>query len=545
MEEQIKVPDISALARILLDIIKTISKSGNVLNNATLSQFLSKNQKVRYTLQLAHKAEKESEKPAAFAKEHIIRMEEEERAERERKAQNEIIMLDTELDREKDMNKRAVLTLISLAKVESNEKLFDMIDEFKQLVIDEADVDERERVLDSIKKQLLSAEITVSAGREETDSPKADESQSEKKSLLGRFFGSSTSVNLNVIQNNLLKVLQDLKSVLGEAYFERIERMEERIKQSDDIEYLFSLRNQFINLIKEFAEKLNEERESFTGFMQNIGDRLQEMEEDINHAFSNSNQRLEEDQNFNDKLNAHIKDIGNSVEKSTGFDQLKTFIVQEMTRIADTLEEKSREYKKRLEEAQLERDRMKSRFKTMIGNVIEQNKVLVEQSKKDTLTGIINRATFDDILTVELQRYQRYSEPFSIIMFDIDHFKNINDTYGHVAGDKVLKGIAGHISNMLRKTDIFARYGGEEFIILLPNTEGENTIAVAEKLRQVIEEAELLYEGNRVPITASIGVTEVLPGDDDITGVVKRVDACMYRAKENGRNCVSCDFKKG
>ena len=127
-------------------------------------------------------------------------------------------------------------------------------------------------------------------------------------------------------------------------------------------------------------------------------------------------------------------------------------------------------------------------------------------------------------------------------MFDIDHFKDVNDTYGHEAGDRVLKGVAKSVGGILRKTDMFVRYGGEEFIILLIQTDLEKGLKVANKLRKTVQETEFLYEGNKVTITVSVGITEATPSDIEYKTIFNRVDSYMYKAKESGRNTVISDF---
>ena len=150
--------------------------------------------------------------------------------------------------------------------------------------------------------------------------------------------------------------------------------------------------------------------------------------------------------------------------------------------------------------------------------------------------------TVTDSIDAELDRFHRYNQPFSLIFFDLDRFKDINDRYGHEAGDKVLKAIAGRINEILRKPDIFARYGGEEFVVILPETRLKQGLNVAAKLRQEIEDAVFEYEDKRVPVTISLGITEVRETDRHYRVIVNRADSYMYRAKEQGRNRIISDL---
>lgn len=154
----------------------------------------------------------------------------------------------------------------------------------------------------------------------------------------------------------------------------------------------------------------------------------------------------------------------------------------------------------------------------------------------DVLTGICNRRRFNEVFQVELARARRFNTPFTLIIFDIDHFKNINDTYGHPVGDQILLKLALLVSHNVRNTDLFARWGGEEFVVLATNCEISCPFSLAEKLRKLIES----YDFSEVDsLTCSFGVTEYLPGDDQ-ESLVKRADSNLYLAKQSGRNCVVC-----
>ena len=155
-------------------------------------------------------------------------------------------------------------------------------------------------------------------------------------------------------------------------------------------------------------------------------------------------------------------------------------------------------------------------------------------SEIDTLTGIYNKGKFNRVLDDELKKVRRYKRPLGLILFDIDHFKQINDTFGHQVGDYVLKEIAKIVKSNIRNTDIFARWGGEEFVILAPETDINGLKMLAEKLRKAIED----HQFDKVKkVTASFGVTEATPEDTTDT-VVRRADEALYLAKDKGRNRV-------
>ena len=150
----------------------------------------------------------------------------------------------------------------------------------------------------------------------------------------------------------------------------------------------------------------------------------------------------------------------------------------------------------------------------------------------DTLTGIKNLRFFKKKIKEEMYSAKRYGNNLSLVMLDIDHFKSINDNYGHDIGDTVLVEYTKLISSNLRESDIFSRTGGEEFMIILPHSDIENASNIAEKLRKKIENHKLT-----VPITMSLGVTEYIKDEDEET-FIKRVDDALYKAKDEGRNRV-------
>jgi diguanylate cyclase (GGDEF)-like protein len=162
-------------------------------------------------------------------------------------------------------------------------------------------------------------------------------------------------------------------------------------------------------------------------------------------------------------------------------------------------------------------------------------------AERDTLTGLYNRRKFMQLAEQELARAARVPGELSLLMVDLDHFKHINDQYGHPAGDAALQQAAAILQQGVRGTDLVARMGGEEFIVLMPNTGRTGAMAAAEKLRHALSERPLDLLGQSVAVTASIGVTG-LPAHQraSIDVLYAAADAALYAAKKNGRNRVEC-----
>lgn len=161
-----------------------------------------------------------------------------------------------------------------------------------------------------------------------------------------------------------------------------------------------------------------------------------------------------------------------------------------------------------------------------------------ENSVKDPLTGCFTKAHSMDVIDAELRRARRSQTPVSMIMFDIDHFKDVNDRHGHLCGDAVLSVIGKRMKDVLRGSDLKCRYGGEEFLVLLPETPLHGARRVAETLRREIAERPVHWAGETLTITASFGLAQTLPGEVNVEAVIARADQALYRAKDDGRNCV-------
>ncbi len=170
--------------------------------------------------------------------------------------------------------------------------------------------------------------------------------------------------------------------------------------------------------------------------------------------------------------------------------------------------------------------------------------MLVEESQRlasvDVLTGIMNRRAFTAALEHEVARSTRYGHPLSLILLDIDHFKSINDLYGHQTGDLVLSSIGQLLSTTARRTDLTARWGGEEFVVALTDTDEAGAKVFAERLREKIAALDVAHEGQHISVNASLGVTRLLEEEETISTLVARADRAMYAAKSGGRNRVWC-----
>lgn len=184
-------------------------------------------------------------------------------------------------------------------------------------------------------------------------------------------------------------------------------------------------------------------------------------------------------------------------------------------------------------------DRLVDTFQQLRKVVYQRETELKDRAARDPLTGLYNHGTLQDLLQKEYARRKRSGKPLCFLMTDIDHFKDINDNYGHAAGDQILREVSRILESCVREGDIVARYGGEEFAILVDSDKPEVSLALAERIRSRIESHSFLVDGKKLPVTVSVGWACVAPDKvNGSTDIVKEADDFLYRAKEAGRNRV-------
>ncbi|WP_342630727.1 GGDEF domain-containing protein [Marinobacter alkaliphilus] len=166
------------------------------------------------------------------------------------------------------------------------------------------------------------------------------------------------------------------------------------------------------------------------------------------------------------------------------------------------------------------------------------NEQLAKLSMTDRLTGLLNRGTWENLVDAEYERYRRYGQATSLVMFDIDHFKPVNDNYGHLAGDEVIRHTAQTTRNNIRQSDSAGRYGGEEFGIILPETDAENARLICERIRESIEKSTVETSAGNITYTISMGIAQLTDEPENYMQWMQKADEALYAAKESGRNKV-------
>jgi len=243
-------------------------------------------------------------------------------------------------------------------------------------------------------------------------------------------------------------------------------------------------------------------------------------------------------QELNERLRGEVHGIGSTVQGATHLGDLQGAVKSRLEAIDRHLQayraredRRSRVYRERAE-------RMSARIQQLENETVALERSLLREQRMallDALTGIANRLGYDERIAQEFKRWKRFRQPLSLVAWDLDRFKNVNDSYGHRAGDRVLRAFAKLLGTKVRETDFVARYGGEEFVMLLIGTSAPDALTVAETIREDIAHLGFHFRGTPVHVTASCGVTEVRDGDTP-DSLFDRADRALYQAKEAGRN---------
>lgn len=283
---------------------------------------------------------------------------------------------------------------------------------------------------------------------------------------------------------------------------------------------------------REFEGYLHQLNERLGAFL----DGLQAVQE--NHSGSRSSAR-----ELDDSLREQVSGLKDSVLEATDLEGLKRNVesrlqglVGTMDRFREEREAREREVGERIQSLVTRVASMEEEARTFQANIEDQR----QKAMTDALTGLPNRAALTERLDLEVSRWQRYGGDLLLAVLDVDHFKRINDDFGHLAGDKVLKIIANELAKRVRKTDFIARYGGEEFVVLLPATPLDGGQQLLDVLRGAIEACPFHFKGERLSITCSAGLTAFREGERAETAF-ERADQALYRAKRGGRNRLEVD----
>lgn len=280
------------------------------------------------------------------------------------------------------------------------------------------------------------------------------------------------------------------------------------------------------------------EKQEMEQFLAKLAVQLEEIDDSIGSSAEAANQARQRRKTLDETLDGHLRGIASTVREASDLDHLKSAIQERLDTIQHYLLDERCEEQARSAQAQEEMEQLTTRIQELDAetrSLRERIQREHEQAMRDPLTGLFNRLAYNERVQQEYARWKRYRRPFSLAVLDVDHFKRINDSHGHSAGDKVLKALGELLAARSRETDFIARYGGEEFVILMSETSGEDALNKVEQLCNVVATCRFHYREKTVPVTISCGVAEVRE-DDAPDSLFERADQALYRAKQAGRN---------
>ncbi|MFO7604386.1 MAG: diguanylate cyclase [Gammaproteobacteria bacterium] len=292
------------------------------------------------------------------------------------------------------------------------------------------------------------------------------------------------------------------------------------------------------DLVKQQHERITREKAELEKFLFETASRLKQIDTELQQTGQWRELSTQEGRNLDDSVRAAIGHINTSLDSSENLLEVRKAIRvrlddidRHMAGFRETEEQRSDNSLKLIKQLRKQLNAMEQEA-DLLRNQLQQKH---SEALRDVLTGIPNRLAYEERLQSELARFKRYGKSFLCLVVDVDHFKVVNDTFGHSAGDRVLKIIAEVMQDNVRAADFVARFGGEEFVILMPETDLKSGSKVAEKLRRKIEKCDFYYRDNPVKITISGGITEA-DRDDSGDTIFDRADKALYEAKKSGRN---------
>lgn len=337
------------------------------------------------------------------------------------------------------------------------------------------------------------------------------------------------------IEQTLIGLLDDLS--LPERHKAQALEMRERVARGLNWYELIPVLDDLAVLMLAITDSGQHE---FETYLQQLNERLEGFQSHLHEASAGHADNSTAARELDSQLREHVDGLQSSMQGAADVDSLKHILENRLEGLLVTMDEHKHERDRREQELAGRLQGLSERVASMEHEALGYREHLEEQRQKallDPLTGLPNRAAWSERVEREMLDWQENGGHLAMAILDLDHFKRINDNYGHLAGDKVLKIVADQLRKRLRGRDFIARFGGEEFVLLLPQTTPAVAAQVAEVLRATVEACPFHFKGERVVITTSIGLGAFRSGERS-DQVLKRADAALYRAKELGRNRV-------
>ena len=293
-----------------------------------------------------------------------------------------------------------------------------------------------------------------------------------------------------------------------------------------------------VGITADVLDRVKKEKKEIEDFLKQLTGRLLELDKDIRETARIRELTHLHGKEMTDVMKVEMSTMEDGINNINNLDELKTSIQARVINLRNHVDSFLIKEDEKDKEASTIIEKLKKQVKAMEDEA-EELKQQIEKEKqqtlRDVLTEIPNRLAYDERLNLELANFRRKQDPFTLVVWDIDFFKKVNDTYGHAAGDQVLKLVASILNKNMRETDFIARYGGEEFVSILPETDLKGAQLITDKLREIIASSNFHFRDEGVNVTVSAGFAEVRNNEVG-EAIFIRADKALYKAKENGRN---------
>ncbi len=347
--------------------------------------------------------------------------------------------------------------------------------------------------------------------------------------------------NLSELMDGVLKKFSELvPSSLSEDFAVLTEQIKGESNTTDFVNWLGSA----VQVIRKYVETTTVRNEELEIFLLETVKCLMEIDHQIASELNSQNKNLKEEIDYKASLSYDMNMIKQCFNMSSDIEYIKKAVSSKIENIKEGLDKKQKQDLLHLQETEGSLKKIRARMKDIqqeAQKAKERSQELEFDSMHDALTGLYNRKIYNQKIEEALAEFARYKTPSALMVCDIDHFKSVNDTFGHKVGDLVLKKIAYLIKENLRKNDFIARYGGEEFVILLSHAHLNEAYKIGEHLRSKIADAKFLYNKDKeIRLTVSGGISIFKEGDNPDT-VFERADKALYNAKRSGRNRIKSE----
>ena len=357
---------------------------------------------------------------------------------------------------------------------------------------------------------------------------------------ISKLFRPEEPISSEQLATTLLSLLTQLDH--SEIEKRTIDEVQAEITPKNSVRQWRTVIEKIIDHVSVELKTIHGKKTKLQIFIKQLTEQLSELEKHALSAMENTSKAKQRASNMNSNLSQELTSLSKDVVESDDLSNIKQQISHRLSSALENMQQYFAKENQHYGEAEAANQALASQLQSARREAGELRSEL-EQSRaaqrQDKLTGMANRHAYDERVVLEVDRHFRENQSLIYAIWDIDHFKAINDTHGHMAGDVVLKLVAQLLKKSIRQTDFVARIGGEEFVMLLPNTSEEEAKKLIEVIRQSIEKNSFNFKGQSITVTASCGYTRLKPVDN-IDALYDRADKMLYRAKHEGRNrCLS------